>query len=68
MSLRWDDLPVEPLGPGIATIGARYQEVVDMADGTRREFAGYVSGVARSQSGEWRLQHLHWSTPMDPAG
>jgi hypothetical protein len=63
MQLVWDSTRVEPLAPGIAAIAAQYHESITDTAGAVASFGGSVSGVARNRSGEWRFQHLHWSSP-----
>jgi hypothetical protein len=66
IDLEWMDLRVEPLGPGVAVIAAAYQESVTDTAGSTVAFAGYMTGVARHTPDGWRLQHLHWSSPIPP--
>jgi hypothetical protein len=67
IDLEWTDLRVEPLAPGIAAVAAAYRESVTDTVGSSVAFAGYMTGVARHTSNGWRLQHLHWSSPVPPA-
>jgi len=66
MELVWEDLRIEPLAPGVATVATPYREKIVFTDGTAVAFGGYVSGVARNNAGSWTLQHLHWSSPVAP--
>ncbi|MCI0436014.1 MAG: nuclear transport factor 2 family protein [Gemmatimonadetes bacterium] len=64
MTLEWEGLRIEPVQPGIAVVASGYREMMTFADGRRSAFGGYVSGLARKQGDGWRLQHLHWSSPV----
>lgn len=64
MALTWENVQIEPLAPDVATVAMSYHERITMHDGTVSEFGGYVTGVARGHGGAWRLQHLHWSSPV----
>ena len=65
MDLEWRDVHITPLGPGLAAVAAGYDERIIQASGDTLRFGGYVTGVARSRDGTWRLQHLHWSSPRN---
>lgn len=65
MKLTWDDVRIEPITPGVASFAAAYHESIRDTAGAVASFRGYVTGVARHTSREWRLQHLHWSSPFD---
>ncbi|MGD8869846.1 MAG: nuclear transport factor 2 family protein [Gemmatimonadales bacterium] len=64
VDLDWLDLRVEPLAPGVAALAASYRETITYTAGNDTTFGGYVTGVARHTEGGWRLQHLHWSSPV----
>lgn len=64
VDLDWLDLRVEPLGPGVAALAASYRETITYTAGSDTTFGGYVTGVARHTADGWRLQHLHWSSPV----
>jgi hypothetical protein len=63
MELDWRDIRITALAPGLAVIAAGYDERIIMVAGDTVAFGGYVTGVARSRDGVWRLQQLHWSSP-----
>lgn len=65
MELEWRDVRITPLGPGLAAVAAGYEERIIRTDGDTLVFDGYVTGVARSRDGSWRLQQLHWSSPRN---
>lgn len=67
MELVWDSVRVEPLAPSLAAVAAAYRESITDTAGTTIDFSGYVTGVARRRSGEWKLQSLHWSSPVSSA-
>lgn len=63
IQLRWIDLRVVPVNPGIAVVRASYEETVTDTAGIDVSFGGYMTGVARHDNQGWRVQHLHWSSP-----
>jgi len=65
MELVWDDVRIDPVAPGVASFAAAYHESIRDTAGAVVSFRGYVTGVARNTAHEWRLQHLHWSSPAD---
>lgn len=65
MEITWHGVRIEPLAPGVASIGAGYDETIIRTDGSALRFGGYVTAVARSHDGRWRLQQLHWSSPRN---
>jgi hypothetical protein len=62
IELRWGDpLRIDPLGPGLATVGGQYHEVqVDM-HGRRMEEEGFFTGVAEHGRSGWQFRDAHWS-------
>jgi hypothetical protein len=65
MSLAWIEPRFTMLAEGVVAVASAYVETIAMTDGTESTFAGYVSGVIRASADEWKLQHLHWSSPRD---
>ena len=63
IELEWIDVRIEPVGPGLAVVGASYEETLTDIAGAELDFAGYVTALARHGADGWRLQHLHWSSP-----
>ena len=68
MSLEWIQPRFETLSAGVVVVIASYQEILTMKDGAVSSFGGTVSGVIRTHAGAWRLQHLHWSSPISTGG
>lgn len=67
IELRWgDDLRVDPLGSGLAMVGASYTEVRADTAGHRVDEAGYFTGLAEHRAGGWRLRDAHWSVIGPP--
>lgn len=64
IELRWVNMRVASLGPGVAVVGAAYEETVTDTAGTAIEFGGFMTGVARHHEDGWRVQSLHWSSPV----
>ena len=68
IELRWGaGLRVDPLGPGLAVMAARYTEVrVDNA-GRRVEEAGFFTGIAEHRDLGWQFRDAHWSVAGPPS-
>lgn len=65
IDLRWGkDLRVDALTPGLAVMGASYDEVLDDAEGHRSTASGYFTGVAELRNGQWQFRDAHWSVPV----
>jgi hypothetical protein len=62
IELKWRDVRVDPLTPGLAGIGAGWHEVTDLADGKRLETDGYFTGLAEQRNARWQFRNAHWST------
>ena len=67
IELRWGgDVRVDPLGPGLAMVGASYTEMrVDTA-GHRVDEMGYFTGLAEHRAEGWRFRDAHWSVVGPP--
>jgi len=63
LELIWDAVRIDPLAPSLASLAIPYRERIVMTSDSVSAFGGFVTGVARHRAGEWRLQHLHWSSP-----
>ena len=61
IELKWSDVRVDPLTPELAGIGAGWNEVTDMADGTRVNSGGYFTGIVERRNGRWQFRNAHWS-------
>jgi len=68
LTLSWHEPRYENVGGGVVVVTAGFDETIRMTDGTESSFGGRMSGVVRRAGDGWRLQHLHWSTPVAPAG
>lgn len=68
MELTFRDVRIEPLAEDLAAVSAGYAERATLADGGAERFAGWFTGVAVRTRDGWRLQHAHWSDPIDAAG
>jgi hypothetical protein len=62
IELKWRDVRVDPLTPGLAGIGAGWHEATDLADGKRLETDGYFTGLAEQRNARWQFRNAHWST------
>lgn len=67
MELVWEGIRIEPLGSGLATVGAAYHESITDTAGVTVSFDGFMTAVARRGPDGWRLQSLHWSSPVPSA-
>lgn len=67
IELRWGaDVRVDPVGPGLAMVGAPYTEMrVDTA-GHRVDEMGYFTGLAEHRAEGWRFRDAHWSVVGPP--
>lgn len=65
MELVWSDVRVTPLAPGLATLGAAYNESVTDTAGQTISFGGYMTATMVHRAAGWRIQNLHWSSPTD---
>lgn len=68
MELTLRDVRIEPLAEDLAAVSAGYAERATLADGGTERFAGWFTGVAVKTRDGWRLQHAHWSDPIDAPG
>jgi ketosteroid isomerase-like protein len=67
IELRWgNDVRVDPLGPGLAMVGASYTEVRADTAGHRVEEAGFFTGLAEHRAVGWRFRDAHWSVVGPP--
>jgi hypothetical protein len=63
ITLEWSDIRVDPLGPGLASMGAHFHELRSAPNGSRTEESGYFTAVVDSHNGRWQFRNAHWSTP-----
>ena len=68
MTLEWREIRVEPLTDELAAVSAGYAEHARFVAGGEERFAGWFTGVAVRTAEGWRLQHAHWSDPIEKAG
>ena len=67
IELRWgNDVRVDPLGPGLAMVGASYTEVRADTAGHRVDETGYFTGLAEHRAVGWRFRDAHWSVVGPP--
>jgi hypothetical protein len=67
LELQWSDVRVDPLTPELASMGAGWHEVADLADGKRVQESGYFTGIVEHRSGRWQFRNAHWSVPPAPS-
>ena len=62
IELQWgDDLRVDPLAAGLASMGATYHEVRVGVTGPRVDETGFFTGIAEYKDGRWQFRNAHWS-------
>ena len=67
IELRWGaDVRVDPLGPGLAMVGASYTEMRADTAGHRVDEVGYFTGLAEHRAEGWRFRDAHWSVVGPP--
>jgi len=67
IELRWGDtVRVDALAPGLAMMGAAYQEVRVDSAGRRDHEAGFFTGVVEHRVGGWQFRDAHWSVVTPP--
>ena len=62
ITLDWSDIRIDPLGPGMASVGARFHELRTAPNGARTDESGYFTAVAEVRDGHWQFRNAHWST------
>jgi hypothetical protein len=64
LTLAWGPIRVDPVGPGMAVMGAPYEEVITDTAGKANRYQGYfTAAVVRTASGP-KLRDAHWSSPI----
>ena len=67
IELRWgNEVRVDPLGAGLAMVGASYTEVRADTAGHRVDEAGFFTGLAEHRAVGWRFRDAHWSVVGPP--
>ena len=68
ISLRWNNLWVDPLASDLAFIGADFHEDLSNISGKIISIDGYFTGTASRGNNGWKLRNLHWSikAPINP--
>ncbi len=68
ISLRWNNLRVDPLASDLALIGADFHEDLSNISGKIISIDGYFTGMASLSNNRWKLRNLHWSIkePINP--
>jgi hypothetical protein len=68
ISLRWNNLRVDPLSSDLALIGADFHEDLSNISGKIISIDGYFTGMASLSNNRWKLRNLHWSIkePINP--
>jgi hypothetical protein len=68
ISLRWNNLRVDPLASDLAFIGADFHEDLSNISGKIISIDGYFTAMASLSNNRWKLRNLHWSikAPINP--
>lgn len=66
IELDWSDIRVDPIGPDVASVGARFHEHQTSPAGSEVDESGYFTAIAESHEGKWQFRNAHWSTPHGP--
>jgi len=67
ITLTWaDSIRIDPLGPGLAAVGAEYREVRADSAGHTLDERGFFTAVAQHEPGGWRFRNAHWSVVAPP--
>jgi len=61
INLRWYNLRIDALTPGLAAIGAGFHEDLTDNQGKTSPYNGYFTGVAQKRDKGWQLRDAHWS-------
>jgi hypothetical protein len=61
ITLRWSNIRIDALSPGLAAIGSGFHEDITNLSGGITPFDGYFSAVAIYQGKSWKLRNAHWS-------
>jgi uncharacterized protein YdeI (YjbR/CyaY-like superfamily) len=62
ITFNWSAVRVFPLSRHLASIDAKFHEVLMPADGASIPIEGYLSATAVLTAHGWKLRNLHWST------
>ena len=61
INLRWNNVRIDALTPGLAVIGAGFHEDLTDNQGKTTPYNGYFTGVAQKGDKGWQLRDAHWS-------
>ena len=60
--LHWSNVRIDPIIPGLASIGATFHEDLTDASGKRMPQDGYFTAIAQKTEVGWKLRNAHWSS------
>jgi hypothetical protein len=67
VSLAWQDVRVDPVGPDAALLAAGCHEVLTDTAGKSTPWDGFFTGVAVRTAFGWQLRDGHWSSKPPPS-
>lgn len=69
INLQWgDDVRVDPLTPGLASVATAYHDFITLADDQHLDSKGFFTAVAENRAGQWQFLNVHWSVPAPLPG
>jgi hypothetical protein len=68
IELRWgNDLRLDVLTENLCNVATSYTETIELQPGNagfQGTQAGYFTGLAENQNGQWQFRNAHWSAPV----
>ncbi|MBL8767365.1 MAG: nuclear transport factor 2 family protein [Planctomycetes bacterium] len=64
VNLSWESMRVEALDARHAVLASNYHERIISTSGKTESYSGYFTAVAVKTDAGWKLQHVHWSSPV----
>jgi hypothetical protein len=61
LDLRWGALRIDSLTPGMAQLGAPFDETMIDSAGKEVKISGYFTAIAQRGEAGWKLRNAHWS-------
>jgi hypothetical protein len=61
ITLRWNNVRIDPLTASLASIGADYHEDITDFSSKTTPYEGYFTAIAEQTPQGWKLRNLHWS-------
>lgn len=61
INLQWNQLRIDPLTSGLASIGGNFHEDLTDSSGKVIQSGGYLTAVVKLTNRGWKFRNLHWS-------